>query len=178
MRLDLHVPEGMKETLRRRQAVGSLPPWTLQTALAGLFGSFRRLNYARATTCFNITFGACFVPGSMFWCTAFNVVSSALQYLSSVETSQFSVESVVHVLDTHWLTECCHVIPCSKHVVWFWFRIIMQSYDAINCDCLCRFEQNTKLYVYIEVTALVLEIGCGDPLPISCSHWRNWSRFW
>lgn len=35
------------------------------------------------------------------------------------------------------------------------------------------FEQNTKLYVYIEVKPLVLETGCGDQLPISCSHWRN-----
>lgn len=38
------------------------------------------------------------------------------------------------------LTECHHLIPCSKHVVWFWFRIIMESYDAINCDCLSFWE--------------------------------------
>lgn len=66
LRLDLHVREGMTEQLRRCQAVESLPLWTLEMALAGLFDSFRHLNYANTNVLKHK------LPGCMFWCTVFN----------------------------------------------------------------------------------------------------------
>lgn len=102
----------MKEMLRRCQAVESLPLWTLEMAWAGLFGSFRLLNYAKTKTCLNINFrlhfrlGACvdaqcsIISDNSAKCH--HVVSSALQYLpDTVSTFHLSMEPKVHEIKIH-----------------------------------------------------------------------------